>query len=392
MRKLTTLGAIAVVGLAALTGCGSDDSDTETTTNGGGATAAQSDGPVSADNLAAAKAEVEKHLEIPAFEPGGEPIDVSSLKGKTIYSIPITLAIPFYKDGEAAMKQAAEKAGLKYVTYPSQGKVSDFQQGFADAINAKASVIILNGPLPDTLQPQIKQAHEAGIKVIAAHEEDVSMPVPAGVDAVAAAEFYNGARLMVDNAIADRGGEAVNALVITSNDTRPSKGMGEAIQDQLQKRCGDACKATLTNVPVADWAAKVQGEVQSALNRDGEINTILPIFDSMIQYVDPGVRQAGGDRDIKSYSFNGTPSLNSFLTNDRSTFEANVGEDPLWIAYLTMDQAFRVMLDKEPVDNPAAPLRIFNADNAADQGDPPTIGKGFGEEFVPGYEKLWGLQ
>ena len=143
-----------------------------------------------------------------------------------------------------------------------------------------------------------------------------------------------------------------NALVITSNDTRPSKGMGEAIQDQLKKRCGDECKATLTNVPVADWAAKVQGEVQSALNRDGEINTVLPIFDSMIQYVDPGVRQAGADRDIKSYSFNGTPSLNSFLTNDRSTFQANVGEDPLWIAYLTMDQAFRVMLDKKPVDRP----------------------------------------
>ncbi|MBF6619247.1 MAG: substrate-binding domain-containing protein [Patulibacter sp.] len=392
MRKLTTFGAIAVLGISALAGCGSDDNDTETASNGGGTTAAQTDGPVSADNVAAAKAEVEKHLQIPAFEPGGEPIDVASLKGKTIYSIPITLAIPFYKDGEAAMKQAAEKAGLKYVTYPSQGKVSDFQQGFADAINAKASVIILNGPLPDTLQPQIKQAHAAGIKVIAAHEEDVSQPVPAGVDAVAAAEFYNGARLMVDNAIADRNGEAVNALVITSNDTRPSKGMGEAIQDQLKKRCGDECKATLTNVPVADWAAKVQGEVQSALNRDGEINTILPIFDSMIQYVDPGVRQAGGDRDIKSYSFNGTPSLNSFLTNDRSTFEANVGEDPLWIAYLTMDQAFRVMLDKEPVDQPAAPLRIFNADNAADQGDPPAIGKGYGDEYIPGYEKLWGLQ
>lgn len=392
MRKLSTFGAIAVLGVAALAGCGSDDNDTETASNGGGSTAAQTDGPVSPDNLAAAKAEVEKHLAIPAFEPGGEALDVSSLKGKTIYSIPITLAIPFYKDGEAAMKQAAEKAGIKYVTYPSQGKVSDFQQGFADAINAKASVIILNGPLPDTLQPQIKKAHAAGIKVLAAHEEDTSMPKPTGVDAVAAAKFYDGARLMVDNAIADRNGEAVNALVITSNDTRPSKGMGEAIQDQLKKRCGDACKVTVTNVPVADWAAKVQGEVQSALNRDGDINTVLPIFDSMAQYVDPGVRQAGGDRDIRTYSFNGTPSLNSMLTNDRSTLQANVGEDPLWIAYLTMDQAFRLMLDKEPVDNPAAPLRIFNKDNAADQGNPPSIGKGFGDEFIPGYEKLWGLK
>lgn len=388
MRKLTTLGAIAAFGVAALAGCGSDDNGTDTASNSGGAAGTA----VSAENVQYSKDQVEKHLAVPEFAPEGDPIDVSSLKGKTIYSIPITLAIPFYKDGEAAMKQAAEKAGIKYVTYPSQGKVSDFQQGFADAINAKASVIILNGPLPDTLQPQIKRAHAAGIKVIAAHEEDVAQPVPAGVDAVAAARFYDGARLMVNNAVADRNGEPVKALVITSNDTRPSRGMGEAIKDELAKHCGPECSATLTNVPVADWAAKVQSEVQSQLNRDGEINTILPIFDSMIQYVDPGVRQAGGDRDIKSYSFNGTPSLNSFLTNDRSTFMANVGEDPLWIAYLTMDQAFRLMLDQEPLDKPAAPLRIFNKDNAADQGDPPSIGKGYGDEFIPGYEKLWGLQ
>lgn len=390
MRKLTTLGAIAVVGLAALTGCGSDDDSKDTASNSGGTAAAGT--AVSAENVQYSKEQIEKNLGVPEFAPEGGPIDVASLKGKTIYSIPITTSIPFYKDGEAAMKQAAEKAGVKYVTYPSQGKVSDFQQGFADAINAKASVIILNGPLPDTLQPQIKKANAAGIKVIAAHEEDVSMPVPTGVDAVAAGRFYDAARLMVNNAVADLNGEPVKALAISSDDTRPSKGMIDAIKDELKTRCGDECSVTVTNVPVADWASKVQSEVQSQLNRDGDINTILPIFDSMTQYVDPGVRQAGGGREIKTYSFNGTPSINKFLTNSGSTLKANMGEDPLWIAYLTMDQAFRVMLGEKPLDNPAAPLRVFNADNVADQGNPPVVGKGFGDEFIPGYEKLWGLQ
>lgn len=388
MRKLSTFGAIAVLGVAALAGCGSDDNDTETASNSNAAAGTA----VSAENVQYSKEQIEKNLGVPAFAPEGDAIDVSSLKGKTIYSIPITTSIPFYKDGEAAMKEAAEKAGIKYVTYPSQGKVSDFQQGFADAINAKASVIILNGPLPDTLQPQIKKANAAGIKVIAAHEEDVSMPVPAGVDAVAAGRFYDAARLMVNNAVADANGEPIKALAISSDDTRPSKGMIEAIRDELKTRCGDECSVTVTNVPVADWAAKIQGEVQSQLNRDGDINTILPIFDSMTQYVDPGVRQAGGGREIKTYSFNGTPSINKFLTNKGSTLKANMGEDPLWIAYLTMDQAFRVMLGEQPLDNPAAPLRVFNASNVADQGNPPVIGKGFGDEFIPGYEKLWGLQ
>ncbi len=390
MRKLTTFGAIAVLGVAALAGCGSDDNDTETASNSSNGAAAGT--AVSAENVEYSKQQIEQNSGVPAFEPEGSPIDVSSLKGKTIYSIPITTQIPFYKDGEAAMKEAAEKAGIKYVTYPAQGKVSDFQQGFADAINAKASVIILNGPLPDTLQPQIKRAAAAGIKVIAAHEEDVSMPVPTGVDAVAAGRFYDAARLMVNAAVADANGEPVKALAISSDDTRPSKGMIDAIKDELSTRCGEECSVTVSNVPVADWASKIQGEVQSQLNRDGDINTILPIFDSMTQYVDPGVRQAGGGREIKTYSFNGTPSINKFLTNSGSTLKANMGEDPLWIAYLTMDQAFRLMLEQQPLDNPAAPLRVFTADNVAEQGDPPVIGKGFGDEFIPGYEKLWGLQ
>src|SRR3712207_8123922 len=46
-----------------------------------------------------------------------------------------------------------------------------------------------------------------------------------------------------------------------------------SIQDELDKRCGDKCSVTVTNVPVADWATKIQPQVQSELNRNGDINT-----------------------------------------------------------------------------------------------------------------------
>lgn len=385
MRTITTFGCVAVVGMAALTGCGSSSSDSSSSSSKGGS-------DVSAANVSYAKAQIAKFSGVPAFKSEGEKIDVSSLKGKTVYSIPITTSIPFYKDGEAAMSAAAKKAGVKYVTFPAQGKISDFQQGFANAITAKASVIILNGPLPETLAPQLRAAKAAGIKVVVAHEEDVTSPTPAGVDAVAAGQFYNAARLMVDKAIADQDGKAVNALAISSDDTRPSKGMVAAMKDELAKHCGSSCKLTVTNIPVADWATKIQPQVQSELNRSGDINTILPIYDSMAQYIDPAIRQAARGRTVNVYSFNGTPSINGLMEKGGSNLKADVGESPTWIGQLTMDQAFRLMLGKTPLDKPAAPLRVFTPENVSEAGTPPVSGQGFGDGADKGYDALWGLQ
>jgi ribose transport system substrate-binding protein len=387
MRTLTTLGAVAVMGVSVLAGCGSSDDSGSSSSSGGGT--AGSD--VSKANVDYAKAQIEKFSAVPTFQSDAEKIDVSSLKGKTVYSIPITTSIPFYKDGEAAMSAAAKKAGVKYVTYPAQGKVSDFQQGFADAINAKASVIILNGPLPDTLAPQLRNAKAAGVKVIAAHEEDTTSPTPQGVDAVAAGEFYKAARLMVDKAIADQDGKPVKALAISSDETRPSKGMVAAMKDELSKRCGSKCSLTVTNVPVADWATKIQPQVQSELNRDDSINTILPIYDSMAQYTDPAIRQAARGRTVNVYSFNGTPSINALMQKGGSNLKMNVGESPTLIGLLTMDQAFRLMLGKQPLDKPAAPLRVFTPENVDEAGTPPVSGKGFGDVDA-GYDTLWGLK
>jgi ribose transport system substrate-binding protein len=394
MLRISTFGCLAVVGLAALTGCGSSSNDSSGGSSNSTATASAGAGgsDVSAANIAYAKGQLAKFSAVPTFKSAGTPIDISSLKGKTVYSIPITTSIPFYKDGEAAMSAAAKTAGIKYVTFPAQGKVSDFQQGFSAAINAKASVIILNGPLPDTLAPQIRQAKAAGVKVITAHEEDVTSPTPTGVDAVAAGGFYDAARLMVDQAIAEQNGKAVDALAISADDTRPSKGMIAAIKDELSQHCGPKCKVTVTNIPVADWATKVQPQVQSELNRDGDINTILPIFDSMAQYTDPAIRQAAAGRTVNVYTFNGTPAITGLLNQKTSSLRGDVGESPVWIGQLTMDQVFRLMLNKPPLDKPSAPLRVFTRANVADAGNPPVSGQGFGDSAETGFKALWGLK
>jgi ribose transport system substrate-binding protein len=368
-----------------LAACGSDDSSSDKG-GGGGETA------VSPANVEYAKQQVQEAAKVPSFQAPGPQIDVSKLKGKVVYSIPISTSNQFLRAIEEANKKIADQVGVTYRTYPAQGKVSDYQQGFADAMNAKAEVILLNGPLPGTLVPQIAKARKAGIKIITVHEEDASAPKPENVDAVSAARFNDGARLMVDQAIADQNGKPVHALVIQAAETQPAKGMVAAIQDELKTRCGDACTATVVNVPVADWASKVQPQVQSELNRNPDINAVLPIYDPMVQYVVPAIRQVARNREIGIYSFNGTPSIMRLLTEEGGYLKMDVAEDPRWLAYVTMDQTFRVLLGEQPLDNPVGPLRVITRDNVAETGTPPQLGKGFGDEYVEGYERLWGLK
>lgn len=69
----------------------------------------------------------------------GPAIDVAPLRGKTIYSIPIDSKAEFYQAGEQAMKDVATKAGVDFVTFPSDGTQISYQQGINQAINAGAA-------------------------------------------------------------------------------------------------------------------------------------------------------------------------------------------------------------------------------------------------------------
>lgn len=192
----------------------------------------ESDGGA-ADFVANAEAVIEAAKAIPATDDLGEPIDISSLAGTAIISIPIDSALEFYQAGEAAMKAIAEDAGFEYSTFPTDGSPTSFQQGFAQAITTGAGAILLNGPLPEQVAPQIAEAQEAGIPVIPVHIQDKSAPAFGSTPYEAFAPFNDSMRLASLYAVADLGGEPVQALVIDASGTGPSEGMVGAIAETL---------------------------------------------------------------------------------------------------------------------------------------------------------------
>ncbi|MBD8608811.1 sugar ABC transporter substrate-binding protein [Aeromicrobium sp. CFBP 8757] len=370
--------AVTAAALLMLGACGSSSSD------GGSGSSGDSKAEV-----AAAQKAVDEAKAIPSTDDLGDPIDVASLKGKTIYSIPIDSKAEFYSVGEKAMKKVAAEAGVNFVTFPSDGTQTSFQQGIQQAINAKAGAIMLNGPLAETLGPQIDAAKKAGIPVIPLHLSDSEGDGTPGLEYEAFAPFNQAARLFTQYAIANLKGEPVHALVIQVSETGPSEGMVKTIEDTLENEAPSGSKATVVNAPVAQWSTQVQGLVQSALLKDPKINAVLPIYDSIALYAAPGIKQAAPNRDVKIYSFNGTPAILKMVKD--GSVAVNVAENPDWVSYVNLDVAFRAMLGVPPIKGETGPLRLIDASNVDETGNPPESGKGFGDEYPSAFLKLWGL-
>jgi ribose transport system substrate-binding protein len=362
------VGAVALV--LALSGCST-----------GGDTAGPSSGTENAV-AAAVTDNVAKYKGLPTFTPPGEPIDPSTLRGKSMFLIPL-VPNPFNQNIQETMQGIAEKVGMNFTIYPNQGTPSEWVQGMNAALTAKPDIIVLStAPDPRTLQPQLEQAKAAGIPVLVTHFYDDSSPVPpdcegcaAGVTALVTAPFNVAGKAAADWIIADSKGNA-NVLLIGGADVLPSPATLDTISKEFADQC-PACKVTVKNIPVSDWNTKAQGEVQSAL------------YDAMVAGAVPAVQTLGKTGQVKVVSYNGSPYALKYI-QDGDIVAMNVGEDTVGIGYTSMDQAFRILLGKPTVDE-RTPIRIWDKTNVNEAGVPPEVGKGYGSALSDGFLQLWGL-
>jgi ribose transport system substrate-binding protein len=375
-RSLTTLAVVLALGCA-----------------GEGAQSGASQG--TAADVGAARARVERYEAVPRFAAPGPPFDaVAAARGKTVFEIPITSEVPFITAVESGMKEAAEAVGARLVVYPNQGDPSQWAQGIHAAIARGADVITLFAQNPALLGPQIQQAEDAGIPVVVVRtsgEEEPCQKDPAGDvygTACVPGPFEEAGRLEADWVIADSGGRA-SILVVTASDAPSTGPLLKGLKAELG-RCPD-CHATYVDVPIPEWANRMRGEVQSALVRDPTLDYVIPIYDSMSQYAVPATLAADAGERVKIATFNGTPFVLQML-QDADLIAMDVGENLAWLGWATMDQALRLLAGLEPARSERTPLRVFTDANVGETGHPPQLGEGYGDAYISGYARLWGLR
>lgn len=337
-----------------------------------------------------AEAELAPYREIPTFEAPGEPFDAKAcMQGKRILSIPASSAIPFLATINAAMAELAKEIGFEFQVWENQGQVSQWVQGLNHGASNKFDLIeLLAGADPRALEPQVKAAQEAGSLVVAAHLTGFEQPVPGGVDGVVPIDYKRAGELLAWWTIAKTDGKT-NAVIIVSNEALSTDSMVSGLKEVFDNECPD-CKYTIVNVPIPEWATKIQPNVQSALLADPSINYIIPIYDSMAQFVVPALTITGRSEQVKIATFNGTPFVIGMIQNGQ--VEMDIGENLDWIAHGVLDSHMRRLCDLGEVKDPKIPLLIFDASNADTAGTPPEDSKGYGDAYIEGYRKLWKLQ
>jgi ribose transport system substrate-binding protein len=338
-----------------------------------------------------AKALLAEHINPPTFIEPGKAFDAKTcMKGKKILVIPVTSANPFAQDIVNAMQTAAKEVGFTLDEWNNQGKPEQWVQGVEAGVNQKYDMIdLMGGTDPALLGPQIKAAREAGVKVVVTHYYDYSLTPPVPLDNSVQVDYQLVGRMIADWIGLKSPGKA-NVLIIGSDEIVATAPYVRALREQLAAVCGANCKSSYINAPIPEWSSKIQPSVQAALNGDPTINYIVPIYDSMTQFVFPALKVTGRSGSVKIATFNGTPFIIDAI--QKGNVEMDVGESVGWVGRGFVDADMRVLCDLDPVHHLLVPYHIFDQDNAKEAGTPAQFDAGYGDVHVAGFRKLWGLQ
>jgi ribose transport system substrate-binding protein len=174
-------------------------------------------------------------------------------------------------------------------------------------------------------------------------------------------------------------------LIITSSDVIGSPPFVRSIQNTFKKNC-PACKSNVVNVTVADWSTKLGPAVIGAIQKNPDLNYIIPIYDPETQFVVPALRQAGELGKIKIATYAGTPFV--FQDIARGWAHMDVAENLDWVGYAMLDDEMRLLGGMKPVFPEYIALRVITKANVGDGKDNLKL---YGTDVGKGWRKLWGL-
>lgn len=338
--------------------------------------------------ISGAKALIAKYSKEPKFVAPGSAFDAKKLMvGKKVMLIPVTSQLPITQTLQASMARAAKLTGVKFTAWQNQGKSDQWVAGINQAIAQKYDVVDLLAIPPDVLKPQIDLARKAGVKVISSHFAGFGWQPPAFIAGAVRLPYFEVGQILAAWAIVQTNGKA-NILSIVADDLVSSADVIKGMKDELKKDC-PGCKIDIRSVPTVEWANKIQGEVQSGLQRNPDANYVLPIYDAMTSFVAAALRVSGKSSTVRQASFNGSTFALDFIK--QGTVQMDIGENEDWIAHAMLDADMRAAagLKVPSNDYKGAPLYIFTKANVAKAGTPPDPAKGYGNAYRQGFAKLW---
>ncbi|WEG08769.1 substrate-binding domain-containing protein [Microbacterium horticulturae] len=342
------IGVTALACALALAGCSSSGGGSGGSGGSGGNAAGTQVSQATLTKLKTAVSDAEK---VPQFTAPGDSVDVSAIKGKTIYAFPINNEIDTCNHQVATYKQLGEEFGAKVITFSNSGSPDQWATGVKNAIAAHADVLAMFcGIIPGAIGPQLTSAAKAGVKIIDGNYNETNDY--SGLDAVTGVETAEGMKTSVDAAVVALAGKPLHALMVTSSSVIQGPAATAAVKSEVKADCGDVCTVDKTiDIPVQNWTSDTTNQVSSALLADPKINAVFVAFDGMATFAVTGVQQAKRD-DVKVYAWGASATtIQTMVGHDDGILQADVGPSVAWDAYAEMDQTIR-LLAGEPAASP----------------------------------------
>ena len=333
-----------------------------------------------------AKAEVQKAEAMPHFVAPGQSFDMSKLKGKHVWIITSTLAVPFVATIAHAAEAAAKEAGLKTTLFDGKGDVTEWNRGMSQAVAQHADGIITVGASPELMKGPMAAALAAKIPVVDTLTADQAAPLVPGTFAHVSISFRHSGELQADYAIAKSNGKA-HVLILGDNEFPGEVTRVEGMQHEFKTLCPD-CAVTVQDTQVGNLGVKLGQLTQTLLRRSPDISLVMPTYDAQGICVVPAIKAANLDKPMEVIGSDAVTSNLDWIRHGNVQI-ADVGEPDVRAGWAAVDEIARAMLGLPSVEE-GIPLRLFVAENLKDVPDDENAL--FGGDFVAQYRKLWGLR
>lgn len=373
MVKRKNVGIVALtLGLGLVTAACSSSPTTSAPTTGASATS---------QAVAKAKAELAAYSKVPSFVAPGPPVKAATEKGKLIWVVMHDAFANYLVTAYQGIQAAATTAGLKTQMVNGNGVTSTMQQGVLQGIQAGAAAIILDGIDGALVTPQLEQAKAAHIPVV-----DVPLiSEPNLYDAIDPNVELMG-RLMADTAITATGGNATVGIITFNSPIVLPQLTG--LKSVLSTCSGCSIVAT-QDVEPTSWPTSLASTTVNMIRANPQLNVIAPMADSMLPFVVAGVKQAGAAGRVKILSGDGEPVAVQYLLTPANSVIGDPGGSVPWLGWLAVDDSLRAMMGLSH-GNETLPMRTVLPSTVAGQKTI-TWTSLYGDSYISGFKKLWGL-
>lgn len=332
----------------------------------------------------------------PGFTAPGPAINVKSLPASTgIVVIDNAPGVAPLQTASAGAMAAATAAGFKptLLNGGANNTPSDDINLLEQAVNLHPALVLQVGIITALEGSGLSYAQQHGVKVIGVDDNlatagapgEGSGPQMAGtaslnekVEAQAMAKY-----------VASNGPSNAQVGVILTNDIDPSVVQFAAFKTALKKLC-PKCTITTSNVPVASWTTQITPTVTSMITANPNMKYLMPIVDGMTPWVTPAL--SGSNFKGRVITINGTPGA-AMQALKSGVYRAQVGSAPASIGWYAMDAGFRALLKQPMQKNPGLPVTYFNTEEMVSKKLAPNSAQSlYGNAYVSGFKKLWGLK